>query len=57
MTQSQSSFFFKRTASQIEVHHHGMEVHRRGEDGTWFFFLDHPFGADPTWAIPRPPPD
>ena len=27
----------------IEVHHHGMEVHRRGEDGTWFFFLDYPF--------------
>jgi len=39
----------------IEVHHHGMEVHRRGADGTWYFFIDHPFGADPSWAIPRPP--
>ncbi|MCC6776541.1 MAG: nuclear transport factor 2 family protein [Hyphomicrobiales bacterium] len=39
----------------IEVRHHGMEVHRRGRDGTWYFFIDHPFGADPSWAVPRPP--
>jgi hypothetical protein len=34
----------------IEVHHHGMEVHRRLPDGTGVFFIDHPFGADPSWA-------
>ena len=38
-----------------EVHHHGMEVHRRLADGTWAFFIDHPFGADPDWAVPAPP--
>jgi len=38
-----------------EVHHHGMEVHRRLADGTWVFFIDHPFGADPTWAVAAPP--
>ncbi|RXF74054.1 YybH family protein [Hansschlegelia zhihuaiae] len=44
-----------RDGKAVEVHHHGMEVHRRGEDGEWYFFMDHPFGADPSWAIPRPP--
>jgi ketosteroid isomerase-like protein len=39
----------------IEVHHHGMEVHRRLTDGSWVFFIDHPFGADPHWAVARPP--
>ena len=39
----------------IQVHHHGMEVHRKGADGTWYFFLDHPFGADAQWAVERPP--
>ncbi len=39
-----------------EVHHHGMEVHRRLPDGSWAFFIDHPFGADPGWAVPEPPP-
>jgi len=38
-----------------EVHHHGMEVHRRLPDGTWVFFMDHPFGADPSWAVEAPP--
>jgi ketosteroid isomerase-like protein len=38
-----------------EVHHHGMEVHRKLPDGTWVFFIDHPFGADPFWAAPAPP--
>ena len=41
--------------ARTEVHHHGMEVHRRLPDGTWVFFMDHPFGADPTWAVERPP--
>ena len=44
-----------KDGNPIEVHHHGMEVHRRGEDGTWYFFIDHPFGADPSWAVDRPP--
>lgn len=39
----------------VEVHHHGMEVHRRGPDGEWYFFIDHPAGADPAWAVARPP--
>ncbi|AZO66577.1 MAG: DUF4440 domain-containing protein [Mesorhizobium sp.] len=39
----------------IEVHHHGMEVHRKLPDGTWAFFIDHPFGADPDWAVEAPP--
>ncbi|WP_119268679.1 YybH family protein [Taklimakanibacter deserti] len=39
----------------IEVHHHGMEVHRKGADGSWYFFMDHPFGADADWAVARPP--
>ena len=24
-------------------------------DGTWYFFIDHPFGADPSWAVAAPP--
>ena len=40
---------------RTEVHHHGMEVHRRMADGSWVFFMDHPFGADPDWAVARPP--
>jgi ketosteroid isomerase-like protein len=39
----------------VDVHHHGMEVHRRLADGSWVFFLDHPFGADPDWAVAAPP--
>jgi ketosteroid isomerase-like protein len=38
-----------------EVHHHGMEVHRKLPDGTWVFFIDHPFGADAEWAVKAPP--
>jgi ketosteroid isomerase-like protein len=38
-----------------EVHHHGMEVHRQLPDGTWVFFIDHPSGADPSWAVEAPP--
>ena len=37
-----------------EVHHHGMEVHRKLPDGTWVFFIDHPFGADASWAVATP---
>jgi hypothetical protein len=37
------------------MHHHGMEVHRRLPDGSWVFFMDHPFGADPEWAVKAPP--
>jgi hypothetical protein len=37
------------------VHHHGMEVHRKLPDGTWVFFIDHPWGADPDWAVKAPP--
>jgi ketosteroid isomerase-like protein len=44
-----------KNGEKIEVHHHGMEVHRRLPDGTWVFFIDHPFGADPSWAVDRPP--
>ena len=39
-----------------EVHHHGIEVHRKLPDGTWVFFIDHPCGADPEWAAVAPPP-
>jgi uncharacterized protein (TIGR02246 family) len=38
-----------------EVHHHGIEVHRRLPDGTWVIYLDHPSGADPGWAVEAPP--
>ena len=24
-------------------------------DGTWVLFMDHPFGADPSWAVEAPP--
>lgn len=44
-----------KNGKKTEVHHHGMEVHRRLPDGTWAFFIDHPFGADPSWAADRPP--
>ncbi len=47
---------FRQGGAPVELHHHGMEVHRRLPDGTWAFLIDHPFGADPTWAIPAPPP-
>ncbi len=42
----------------IELHHHGMEVMRRQPNGEWRFFIDHPYGADSSWAVPaeRIPP-
>ena len=39
----------------IEVHHHAMEVMRRLPNGEWVFFIDHPWGADTSWAVDRPP--
>jgi ketosteroid isomerase-like protein len=45
-----------RNGNEVEVHHHGMEVHRKLPDGTWVFFIDHPFGADSSWAVAAPPP-
>ncbi len=39
----------------IEVHHHAMEVMRRLPNGEWVFFIDHPWGADSSWAVYRPP--
>jgi ketosteroid isomerase-like protein len=38
----------------IELHHHGMEVMRRTADGDWQFYIDHPWGADPSWAVDAP---
>ncbi|HLU05333.1 MAG TPA: nuclear transport factor 2 family protein [Woeseiaceae bacterium] len=40
----------------IEVHHHAMEVMRRLPNGEWVFFIDHPWGADVSWSVARPPP-
>jgi uncharacterized protein (TIGR02246 family) len=36
----------------IELHHHGMEVMRRQPSGEWRFYIDHPYGADQSWAVP-----
>jgi ketosteroid isomerase-like protein len=44
-----------RQGQKIEVHHHGMEVMRRLPNGEWVFFIDHPWGADESWAVARPP--
>jgi ketosteroid isomerase-like protein len=44
-----------KSGKPMAVHHHGMEVHRKLPDGTWVFFIDHPFGADPGWAVDAPP--
>jgi ketosteroid isomerase-like protein len=41
---------------RIELHHHEMEVMRRAADGSWQFYIDHPFGADPSWAVDAPAP-
>jgi ketosteroid isomerase-like protein len=40
----------------IELHHHGMEVMRRAADGSWQFYIDHPWGADASWSIDDPAP-
>jgi ketosteroid isomerase-like protein len=39
----------------IEVHHDAMKVMRCLPNGEWVFFIDHPWGADPSWVIARPP--
>lgn len=44
-----------RDGNKIEVHHHGMEVMRKLDNGEWVFFIDHPWGADASWTIDRPP--
>jgi ketosteroid isomerase-like protein len=44
-----------RDGNPTEVHHHGMEVHRKLADGSWVFFIDRPFGTDPDWAVGAPP--
>lgn len=44
-----------RDGQPIDVHHHGMEVMRRLPNGEWVFFIDHPWGADASWAVERPP--
>jgi ketosteroid isomerase-like protein len=44
-----------RSGKAVEIHHHAMEVMRRLETGEWVFFIDHPWGADTSWAIDRPP--
>jgi hypothetical protein len=31
-------------------------VMRRAADGSWQFYIDHPFGADPSWAVDAPAP-
>jgi uncharacterized protein (TIGR02246 family) len=45
-----------KDGNRIEVHHHAMEVMRRLPTGRWVFFIDHSWGADPSWAVDRPPP-
>jgi uncharacterized protein (TIGR02246 family) len=47
-----------RDGKPIELHHHAMEVMRRQPNGEWRFYIDHPYGADASWAIPaeRIPP-
>lgn len=39
----------------VDIHHHGMEVMRRLPNGEWVFFIDHPWGADSSWEVARPP--
>jgi ketosteroid isomerase-like protein len=51
---------FAMTRSQwlikgIDKNGQSTEVHRRLPEGTWVFFIDHPFGADPSWAVKAPP--
>lgn len=44
----------KENGERLELHHHGMEVMRQLSDGTWVFYIDHPYGADGSWAVERP---
>lgn len=45
-----------QAGAPIELHHHGMEVMRRDDDGYWQFYIDHPWGADASWTIDEPAP-
>ena len=48
MTRSQWLITGKDTGGNpVEVHHHRMEVHRRGADGTLDFLPGQPLGANP----------
>ena len=45
-----------KNGKTIEVHHHGMEVHRRLPDGTWVFFYGSPVRSQirtGPWTVPR----
>ena len=44
-----------RSGKPVEVHHHAMEVMRCMDNGEWVFVIDHPWGADESWAVDRPP--
>lgn len=55
MTRSQWLIKGDDDGRPTEVHHHGIEVHRRLPDGSWVIYLDHPSGADPDWAVEAPP--
>jgi ketosteroid isomerase-like protein len=35
----------------MELAHQGIEVVRQQSDGSWKFVIDHPYAADPGWAI------
>jgi ketosteroid isomerase-like protein len=35
--------------------HQAMEAMRRLDNGEWVFFIDHPWGADASWAVDQPP--
>jgi len=45
-----------RDGGPIELAHHGIEVVRRQPDGSWRMVIDHPYGADPDWAVDELPP-
>jgi ketosteroid isomerase-like protein len=44
-----------RSGKAVEIHHHAMEVMRRLGNGERVFFIDHRWGADPSWAVDQPP--
>jgi ketosteroid isomerase-like protein len=44
-----------RSGKAVEVHHHAMEVMHRLDNGEWVSFIDHPWGADASWAIDQLP--
>jgi ketosteroid isomerase-like protein len=44
------------TGEPILLSHHGIEVVRQQEDGSWKMLIDHPYAADPDWAVEDLPP-